>query len=328
MYPSMDGTLFELRPFRQSDYVALARVAGELDPTRRVTPEEYQRVTEGFFVPPYHMTRVVVEERAASRAVGFGTLNNDPESFDPATFWVTIEVDPEFHGQGIGRAVAAALEDEAGHRHAHRLWASVRSDSPRAVRFFNQQGYVARRRKWTARLSVDSATSPSNRADTLEAAGVTFLTAADLDLDDPRVLNELSELNNATSADEPRLSPYTPVTLDQFVLMDLKGPGCLLDAYFLARSGKRLVASSSVRRIIAEPDTLRQGWTGTLRPYRNRGIATELKRRVLEYARSRGFRFILTGNDSLNEPMLAINRAFGFERIAERIEGERIVRPH
>jgi len=80
---------------------------------------------------------------------------------------------------------------------------------------------------------------------------------------------------------------------------------------------------SSLERDLARPDTLRVGYTGTHPDFRGRGIGTELKRRAAHFARGRGFRYLIAGNDSLNGPILAINRRLGFRPETVWIQGEK-----
>jgi GNAT superfamily N-acetyltransferase len=60
---------------------------------------------------------------------------------------------------------------------------------------------------------------------------------------------------------------------------------------------------------------LESSMTGTLREYRGRGLAGYAKTAALHRARERGFTRALTGNNVGNEPMLAINRRLGYERL-------------
>ncbi len=128
-----------------------------------------------------------------------------------------------------------------------------------------------------------------------------------------------------TGADEPRLGVYTPISREQFVDSELHHPNLVPEAYFLAKREDRYVGHSYLRRVPGQPSALHQGFTGTRREVRGRGIATELKRRAVEYARASGVESIDTSNDSLNQAMLAINAKFGFERFDERVFGERTV---
>jgi len=108
------------------------------------------------------------------------------------------------------------------------------------------------------------------------------------------------------------MGEYTPATFEEFVSIDVAGPQAMPDATFLACVGEEYVAWSSLERELGTPETIGIGFTGTLPDYRNRGIASELKRRAVEYARAHGYRSLITGNDSLNTRIWAINEKLGF----------------
>jgi GNAT superfamily N-acetyltransferase len=63
------------------------------------------------------------------------------------------------------------------------------------------------------------------------------------------------------------------------------------------------------------PETQRayNATTGVIRAYRGRKIAQALKALAACYARQHGAREIGTDNDSLNAPMLAVNRKLGYQ---------------
>lgn len=314
---------YQFRGFQSSDYPAEAALWTRLDPGRTFSADEIRRNDETFFKPPMVLFQIVAEERSSGRAVGIGSLRSDPESFDPQTFWADVDVDPVHQGQGLGVALANAVNAEAERRRARRLWAQIRVDDARAVRFLARQGFTEQRRSWRSRLEIARAATLPDRSDAFRREGISFLTLAEENVADPAVLRDLYEVYEATTADEPRVGPFTPIAIEQFVEEELRGPYFLPDAYFLARDGDRFVAVSILRRAEGEADTLHQAFTGTRREYRGRGIATELKRRAVEYARLHGYRVIRTGNDSLNHPMLAINRKLGFKPESERIVAEK-----
>jgi len=58
---------------------------------------------------------------------------------------------------------------------------------------------------------------------------------------------------------------------------------------------------------------------GTGRTFRGRGLAKLAKNDSLHRARAAGFTDAFTGNDAGNEPMLAINRWFGYEICATEV---------
>jgi GNAT superfamily N-acetyltransferase len=59
--------------------------------------------------------------------------------------------------------------------------------------------------------------------------------------------------------------------------------------------------------------------TGTARAHRGRGLAKLAKNDSLHRARAAGYKEAFTGNDAGNEPMLAINRWFGYEICAAEV---------
>jgi mycothiol synthase len=100
-----------------------------------------------------------------------------------------------------------------------------------------------------------------------------------------------------------------------------------MEAFFLARKDDIYVGVSKLEPLPGEPKVLHQTFTGTLREFRGRGIATELKRRTVAYAQEHEFRAIRTSNDSLNYPMWAINAKLGYRRKVERVQFEKPVPP-
>ena len=319
----MDEESYRIRGFQPRDYAQEAKIWNRIDLGRIITEEEIRRFEEKVFTPPLVNFKIVAEERSSGEAVGTGSLHHDLESFDPQAFWVDVAVDPAHRGRGLGQSLARAIQEEAGTRRARRLWAMIRADDARAVRFLDLQGYTELRRHWRSRLELTNAATLPSRAESLALRGVTFTTLAEENMESPELLRDLYDLTTASSADEPRPGPYTPVSFEQFVERDLRGPMFLPDAFFVARERGRFVALCQLQRAEGQPDTLVQVFTGTRREFRGRGIATELKRRTVEYGRAHGYRAIRTGNDSLNHPMLAINRKLGFQPEVVRILAEK-----
>lgn len=320
---AMDEERYRLREFRPSDFPAAARIVSRLNPERTWTPEEMERWDRDLSVPPYVQVKIVAEERSREEAVGLGGLSTPPWSFDPRRFWVSVEVDPDHQGRGVGRALAAAVAAEAEQRQGLALWASARADRDRGVRFLARQGFEEKRRLWQSRLAVSTATELPNRTEDLAREGITFTTLAEEGPDRLEVRRRLHELIIAASADVPRIGPFTPISFEQFDQWSLRSPSLLWDAYFLATQAGRYIGLSNLTRIETDPTGLDQDFTGVLREMRGRGIARELKRRTVGYARQHGYRYIQTMNDSLNQPMWAINEKIGYRREVVWIQGQK-----
>ncbi|MGC2035204.1 MAG: GNAT family N-acetyltransferase [Thermoplasmata archaeon] len=325
----MDTTRYRLREFLDRDFAALVEVEHRLNPEKKQSEEELRHWDAILRTAPMVYRAFVVEERSTGIGVGFGKLVTDHDTRDPSSLGVDVEVDPDHQHRGIGLCLSEALLEEARDRGTRGLWRWVRCDRPRDVAFAERQGFRERRRRWESRLELPAPgyASIPDRTETFAREGIEFTTLAKEGPDRVDVRRRLLTLFNAALADEPRAGSYTPAPYEQFVAMDLEGPGFLPEAFFIARKDDRYIGVSNLSLLPAEPGTLHQVFTGTLRDYRGRGIASELKRRTVAYAQEHGFRSIRTSNDSLNRPMWAINAKLGYHREVEQILFERSMGP-
>jgi mycothiol synthase len=326
----VDGALYSIRPYTESDLEAEVRIDNAVDPLHPHTLEELRHWIETATAGVGHVSlRFVAGDRGTGAVVAYGVVQHTSFNYHPLKFELYLAVDPAFQHRGIGRALYATLESEALQRGAICLWSVVRENEPRSVRFLEQNGFVPRRKAWRSRLDLARADLSGfpDRTRALADQGIVLTTLAAEGEGRPEVRQRAFRLCTAASADVPRMGEYTPVSFEEFVEFDLNGPGALPDAYFLARHGDEYVGSTVMDRDLAEPDTLQVGFTGTHPEFRGRGIASELKRRAVEYARSRGYRFLLTNNDSLNHPIWAINERLGFRPETTWIQGEKELVP-
>jgi mycothiol synthase len=321
----VDATRYRLREFLDRDFAVRVDVSHRLNPEQKRTEEEFRHWDAILRTPPMVCRVSVVEEQFTGTGVGFGELGTDPDTVDPSFLWANVEVDPDHQHRGIGRYLADVLLAEARILDARVLWASARIDRPRDVAFAERRGFREVRRRWDSWLELPAPglASLPDRTDALAREGIEFTTLAEEGPDREDVRRRLLTLFNEALADEPRVGSYTPTTYEQFVSMELEGPGFLPEAFFLARKDDRYVGVSNLARLPAEPGVLHQIFTGTLREFRGRGIATELKRRTVVYAQEHGYLSIRTSNDSLNHPMWAINMKLGYHRRVERAQFEK-----
>jgi mycothiol synthase len=322
----MDPTQYAIRPFVDSDYEAIARISTLVNPQLPETGEDHRRWDDLVTSKPGRlMMRVVVEEAASKSTVGWGSLFHTVWNYHPDKYFIVAAVHPAHQRRGIGHGVYNLLEKEARRRGAVRLWSSVRESDPSSVRFMEQQGFVPLRKTWVSRLNLKNLELPAfpDRTGTLRDQGIRISTLAAEGADRPEVQRRLYELQRTTTQDAPRMGEYSPVSFEEFIEADLTGPKVLPEAIFLACKGEEFVGWSTLVRILALPDTLDIGFTGTLAEYRRRGIASELKRRAVEYARSHGYHYVITGNDSLNPRIWAINEKLGFQKEQTWIQAEK-----
>jgi GNAT superfamily N-acetyltransferase len=155
----------------------------------------------------------------------------------------------------------------------------------------------------------------------LESQGIIFHTLPQLQASDPEWLPKLHDLDWLLGQDEPL--PYTPqkMSLDEFKKMYLDAPYMMLESWVVAVDNGRYVGNSMLEKG-SLPGIVSTGFTGVLRDYRRRGLATALKVRTIEYAKNAGYTFIRTGNEE-NNPMLALNKKLGFTKITAQLAFEK-----
>jgi len=324
----MDEEKYFVRPFAKTDFAAWARLDALVNPEFVYTAEEQQQWEQQYATPGLVDEKWLVEERATGQVVGSASLAHSPFSFEPRKFWVSAVVHPDHRRRGIGRSLAALLDSEAGLHQATHLWAAVRRDDARSLGFAQRLGFREQRRLWMSTLDLARPDLPtqSTRTKPSTLQGIRFTTLAAEGPEREEVRRRLYELLIEASKDVPRMGKFTPISYAQFEA-SFTNPAFLPEGTFLAADGEIYVGMTDFERSLGQPDSLRVGFTGTRAAYRGRGIASELKRRALDYARAMGIRYLRTVNDSLNMRIWAINEGQGFVRTVEWVDHERTLVP-
>jgi GNAT superfamily N-acetyltransferase len=256
--------------------------------------------------------------------VGFGSINNSPWNFDPVKYSTELMVDPRYQSQGLGRRLFGILEDTARIRKATTLWASVRAEDLRSVRFFERSGFVERRRSWASRLDLNEL-PPVHAKGRSFPPGIRITSLAEEGPDLPEVRDRLYRLRLESGRDVPSMGTPSPYTFEQFLETTFRNPGFHPEAALVARIADRYVSMTFLEDVEGNRDTLHIGYTGTLPEFRGRGVATELKRRAITYARAQGYRYLTTDNDSMNAPIMKVNLSLGFRIRRTTIRGEKLL---
>ncbi len=325
----MDARQYRIRELADSDYPAFAELQNRQRPTRTVSAESLREQRRLYQDPREPGRFLAVEEIGPHRLVGVAAILVLIWGSEPGGFYVDLVVDPDHEHRGVGRALAEELDRQGRAWGARVLRSEVPADAPRAMAFASAQGYVEGRRSWTSILELDRARLdrlPDRRAE-LEAAGIRFTTLLEEGPERPEVRRRIYESQIRSGADVPRLAAYHPPDFEAFSRATFGGSELCPEAYFLARVGDQYVGVTSLEPFPNQPETLHQVYTGTVPEFRGRGVATELKRRSLEYARAHGYRRIRTSNDARNERMWRINERLGYERKWPMAHVEKQLRP-
>jgi mycothiol synthase len=321
----MDDARYRIREFEEKDYPAEARLHNQINPDDPATAEEIRHWVESLAAPGLVRRQFVVEDHVSGAVVASGDLTQVPFNYHPRKFWISVRVDPDHRRRGIGQKLYNFAERAATEHGAIALWSSVRAEDPLSIRFLLRQGFVEQRRVWVSRLELARANLSAlpDRSAAFAAEGIRFSTLALEGPDRPEVRERYYRVWDTSGQDVPIVGQHTSVPFEQFVRFEFESPYFRPEAVFLALHGDDYVGVTVNAVPPADPQTLRVGYTGVLRAYRGRGVATELKRRAIEYARAQGFRYMRTGNDSLNAPIWAINERLGFLRQRTWVNAEK-----
>jgi GNAT superfamily N-acetyltransferase len=225
-----------------------------------------------------------------------------------------------YRRQGLGTRLAEEVEGFAATNACRWVEGDVRGKYlPEASRFVQRRGYIELERYRTSAQTPSSVdvSGLERLRNRLNAEGIELVAFPDID--SPRARDELYRAMMPIWRDmphEPHVNWEDP-TPEIFARGIFERPSVLLDSFFVARDGERIVGLSYLAR---RPDgDAEVGDTGVLRDYRRRGIARALKLMVTRHAAQHGIARVHTDNRADNAGMLAINRELGF------VPGEQIV---
>ncbi|HYF94613.1 MAG TPA: GNAT family N-acetyltransferase [Symbiobacteriaceae bacterium] len=241
---------------------------------------------------------------------GYGYSRRYPED-PPGHFYVRAFVDPALRAQGLGTALADALEAWTEKQGGTCFISAVRDNDPKSLAFARQHGYRLWRHLFESTLdhNVFDEAPFSGVIEQVEASGIHFFTLAD----DPgeETARKLYELYNRTAWDIPGfdLTVYPPY--EEWHDWIIAGERCRPELVIIAADGDHF-AGCTVMFPNRVTGVLYTDYTCVDREYRGRHIALALKLLSIRAARRFGAPYMRTNNDSDNAPMLAVNRRLGY----------------
>jgi GNAT superfamily N-acetyltransferase len=316
--------MFKIRPFQPTDaeYQAIHLVEKAVYPENAESAADVKH-NDAIRKPEQFYRRWVVEEDG--RLIAFGNASRLTDSPEPDRYHFTIVVHPNFEQNGVGTAVY------------DQIWQTLQNCDPKptiletgcyqhhtqSVHFIQKRGFQQVMRWVISKLDVPafdpSLFAPLRRK--LGAEGIAFYAVPQLQTNNPEWLPELHELDWQLVQDEPL--PYTPkkMSLERFKQLYLDAPNAMVESWVVAVENGRFIGNSMLEKR-SQPGTASTGFTGILRDYRRRGLATALKAQSIAYAQAAGYQGIRTGNEE-NNPMLALNKKLGFVEITARLAFEK-----
>lgn len=315
----------KIRPFEDRDYEAFVGI------TNRSFPEyagsvEIARHDDSTRTDPkfFHSRWMLDDDRGTS--VGVVEMNHSRGWFDPDRYHCELQVDPEHRRRGYGSALFDRVVAVARERRGKALIGNAKESLAESVEFLHKRGCVERQRSWESRLDPQTFDFAEFAAAVPRVAkqGIRITTLADELRKGDRevVLRKTFALEDVCRRDIPSVDQPTESSYEVF-LMEVEGPGCIQDAFFLAEKDGEYLGLSNMWTDVANPKGIYQGLSGVHPAQRGKGIAMALKLETVKYAKAHGMRMIKTWNSTVNRPMLRINEAMGFEKQPVWIEFEK-----
>lgn len=295
----------DLRSDDPADVAAFAQVRHLAVPFILWTPEAVvHRLVHTH--PDARIRSLVAEEDG--EVIGTAQLGLAHDSPEPGQAYLNVYVHPERFRRGAGGLLVRTAEEHLTGEGARKLYSWV-LDGPAHLAFAERHGYERRRASHFLRLDLANAALPPLGA---LPPGVELRTAADY-ADDPR---PVFELDAATVADEPSDVAVEFTDYEAWLAETWRHP--LLDRELTTVV---VVDGRPAAFSVAHTDGTRYAtaMTGTVRARRGRGLAKLAKTASLRRARAAGYTEALTGNDTDNGPMLAVNKWLGYEICATEV---------
>ncbi|MDR3080182.1 MAG: GNAT family N-acetyltransferase [Streptomyces sp.] len=302
----MTVTVRDLRADVRADAEGFTQVRRLALPFMLFTPESIAYAA-AHTPPDSHFRPLVAEEDG--EIVGTAQVGLVPDSPEPGQGYLNVYVHPDHTHRGVGSLLVRAAEEHLTAVGATRLFTWV-LDEPGNRAFAERHGYHGSRNAHFLRLDLAHGTLPPLQG---PPPGVELRTGADF-ADDPR---PLFELDAEVTADEPSDIDIEFTDYEAWLVEVWRHPLFSPELTTVAVVDGRPAAFSAAH---TDGGTrYHTAMTGTARAFRGRGLAKLAKNDSLHRARAVGITEAFTGNDAGNDPMIAINKWFGYEICATEV---------
>jgi GNAT superfamily N-acetyltransferase len=247
--------------------------------------------------------------RADGELAGSGFAALSPER--PELVMAFITVLPAHRRRGAGSGFYEAISNWSRERGLETIEAVVSDDDPESLAFAQQRGFVEDRREKGVALELESTEPPPVEP----PPGVEIITWADR----PELARGIYEVALEAYPDVPGWEEAYVEPFEDWLAHDMRGPGDLPEATFVAVAGKEVVGYAKFSLTAARPGVANHDLTGVKRGWRGRGVARALKAAQIRWAKENGYRELRTRNDERNAPIRRLNAEFGYRPAVGRI---------
>jgi GNAT superfamily N-acetyltransferase len=329
--PSRDSTFSDrvnarLRPMVNRDWPPIKTMAYAREQTDVPGNDLWQHRRQNFDEAHYFRRQYVAEDANGVQILGFGSIE---QTIYLPKYRLFVVTDPRWLKLGVGDLLLDRLTSDL--KEANAVTVSCREYASQTdllalliARGFKEVDRVLDLRWEVAEADVSPFLSIVER---VKDRGITITSLAEERSRDPRCAEKLYELATVLHEDDPGRSPFVPPAYNaREALLWLDMPYVLSDAYFIAKHGDQYVGVSDVSLFEALPGGVTQGFTGVLRDYRRQGIATSLKLREIEYARTHRYKVIQSFNRPAQSAVLALNQKLGFQVLSSNVTLEKCLK--
>lgn len=314
----MGGSLLNAHTIRQmrkpDDYDAVAKLVNRIvsEPTSaqlleeedaKIPPGQLGYNEEGLLTGWDHPKWVA--EDGQGQVIAYAYAWRAPWTA-PGELMFTLIVQPDKRRNGVGRALYDQVRRWAAEVNASRLIVYMKDNDTASLAFAERRGYIRERHTFESVLDL-TVFDGGKRMDAIPAAqrtGIEFATLAD----EPGEANErkLHALYQVTHLDIPGFSGSIP-WFEEWKKWSIGQPGVRPEWIHIAKDGERYVGVVTLQQN-EQTQAMYHEFTGVLREYRGRHIALALKLLAIQTATDCSVPYLRTHNDSMNGPMLRINR--------------------
>jgi|694.fasta_scaffold152877_1 RNA polymerase sigma factor (sigma-70 family) len=259
---------------------------------------------------PERILRHAVAVNAKGEVVGFNFAGHYP-SMKPQQYFVNVVVDPAHRRQGIGSQLWDDLVSYLRTQAADALLAEVQEGDPAHYRFAEKRGFTPRTHQLRAILDLKGFDERKFDGFTaqVEAMGIRLAAFADVDQSEENI-RKLYDINGVAALDDPA-SDGAYINYENYKKVIFGASWFQPEGQMIALDGDKFVGLSAIS-YNAEDQTGYAMIAGVDAAYRNRKIMQALTLRAINYARAKGATRVVTNVETVNAPMRAINRKFGF----------------
>jgi GNAT superfamily N-acetyltransferase len=319
---------YRARPFQDADREPIVAAGNaEAHPMEAESAEEWRR-WERMMDDPQRIRLTITGPDAKVAGTGAIQVGMMPRPDGSQQIGVTVLKD--HRGRGIGSAILASLEAEAGRRRVPRLLSGASAAKPFALEFATKRGYreIGRRIMSYRELASYEPQRWHAQLDRVSAAGIRMRSFTEVlaerdDAGKERFWHEVWEAEAPMWDDIPFATPTPHWPFDRFYTMAVKSGQMLADLSLVAYAGDEIAGFTTTGDRQGK-----DGWTwmtGVARAHRGKGIAMALKVDALARAKAKGLRAMATVNDEPNKAMRGVNIKLGYQPVPDHVELEKLL---